>query len=316
MWQIEEVIMKSYYRVTLGKGNAHAQECFAGNFIGVDFRIDQDLTGKLPDEWRDFNKEFVPIVQKRHPERGRISAGLACGALWKVSKGIQVGDIVLCPDGMGHFHVGEVAGDYYYQKGEVLPHRRRMKWLNKTISRSELQLSVRRAIGTQGTYRDITSQAEELENLFGGISAPKIIAKDETIEDPSEFALEKHLEEFLVQNWKQTEFGKEYNIFEEEGEIVGQQYPTDTGPIDILAVSKDRKTLLVVELKKGRASDVVVGQIMRYIGYVKDELAEKGQNVRGVIIALEDDQRVRRALSAASNIEFYRYQVSFKLVKA
>ena len=73
--------------------------------------------------------------------------------------------------------------------------------------------------------------------------------------------------------------------------------------------------MLVVELKKGRASDVVVGQIQRYMGYVLEELAEENQNVRGVIIALEDDLRLRRALKVTSNIEFYRYQVSFKLFK-
>jgi hypothetical protein len=68
-----------------------------------------------------------------------------------------------------------------------------------------------------------------------------------------------------VKNWVQTGLGKEFDIYEEEGEPVGQQYITDTGPLDILAVSKDKKRLLVVELKKGRASDVVVGQILRYI---------------------------------------------------
>ena len=91
---------------------------------------------------------------------------------------------------------------------------------------------------------------------------------------------------------------------------------TDTGPLDILAVSKDRKTLLVVELKKGRASDAVVGQSLRYMGYVQDELAEENQTVRGIIIALEDDQRIRRALKMAPSVEFYRYEISFKLVKA
>ena len=113
-----------------------------------------------------------------------------------------------------------------------------------------------------------------------------------------------------------TDLSKEYNIYEEEGEVVGQQYPTDTGPIDILAISKDKKRLLVVELKKGRASDVVVGQILRYMGYAQEELAEEGQTVKGVIIALEDDQRIRRALAVVPSIDFYRYQVSFKLVKA
>ncbi|WP_228262994.1 hypothetical protein [Acinetobacter junii] len=52
------------------------------------------------------------------------------------------------------------------------------------------------------------------------------------------------------------------------------------------------------------------------MGYVKDELAEADQKVKGVIIALEDDLRIRRALSVAQNIEFYRYQLSFKLNKS
>ncbi len=52
------------------------------------------------------------------------------------------------------------------------------------------------------------------------------------------------------------------------------------------------------------------------MGFVKDELAEANQNVRGLIIAQDDDQRIRRALSMVPNIEFYRYQVSFKLMKA
>lgn len=122
------------------------------------------------------------------------------------------------------------------------------------------------------------------------------------------------LEDFLVANWAQTELANAWDIFEEEGEVRGQQYPTDTGPIDILAISKDKKRLLVVELKKGRASDAVVGQVQRYMGYVKEELAEGDQSVEGVIIALEDDVRIRRALAVAPGIRFYRYQVSFKLL--
>jgi restriction system protein len=51
------------------------------------------------------------------------------------------------------------------------------------------------------------------------------------------------------------------------------------------------------------------------MGYVKEELLERGQSVQGMIIALEDDSRIRRALGMASNVAFYRYQVTFKLVK-
>lgn len=161
----------------------------------------------------------------------------------------------------------------------------------------------------------MSSYSEEIENLIGGNKPPTILSTDSTVEDPSVFALEKHLEDFLVQNWNNTELGNNYEIFSEDGELVGQQYQTDTGPIDILAISKDKKTLLVVELKKGRVSDSVVGQIQRYMGYVKDELAESNQLVKGIIIGLEDDNKIKRALSVTQNIDFYRYQVSFKLFK-
>ena len=140
-----------------------------------------------------------------------------------------------------------------------------------------------------------------------------IVYTDKTIEDPTEFALEKHLEDFLVKNWKSTSLGKEYDIYELDGVSVGQQFPSDTGPLDILAISKDRNTFLVVELKKGRVSDNVVGQIQRYMGYVKEDLAEPHQEVKGIIIGSEDDIRIRRALSVTTNIEFYKYKVNFKL---
>ena len=88
-----------------------------------------------------------------------------------------------------------------------------------------------------------------------------------------------------------------------------------TYPNDAYNFSKDKKVLLVIELKKGRTSDVVVGQIQRYMGYVKDEVLERGQKVKGLIIGLEPDVRLKRALSVCSDIEFCRYKIDFKLIK-
>lgn len=51
------------------------------------------------------------------------------------------------------------------------------------------------------------------------------------------------------------------------------------------------------------------------MGWVKEQLVEEGQSVAGAIIALEDDPRIRRALSMVPNVDFYRYQISFKLLK-
>ena len=303
--------MKNYYRVMLGRGSTHAKECFAGNFIGADFGIAEDLSGKLPEEWRAFNKQFIPVYLAVHPEKTKISAGLACGALWTIAKGIKKGEIVLCPDGEGAYRIGEVAGDYQYAQGQILPHRRSVQWMDLYIERAAMSDALRHSAGSIGTVSELSKHREEIEKLIVGDRASTIISTDPDVEDPAAFALEEHLEDFLVQNWVNTELGKEYDIFEEDGEKVGQQYPTDTGPIDILAIRKDKKELLVLELKKGRASDVVVGQALRYMGYVIQELAEGSQAVKGVIIALEDDQRIRRALAAVPNVTFYRYQISF-----
>ncbi len=307
--------MKNYYRIMLGRKSSHADEAHKGNFVAAGFIKDKDLTRHLPDNWRDFNKEFIPLFLDQNPEKTKISAGLACGMLWTVAKGVLVGDIVLCPDGKGSYYAGEVTGEYEYHKGETLPHRRSVRWFTRAISRDEMSEPLKNSAGSIGTVSNITKYAEEIEALISGSLPASIISTDATIEDPSEFALEKHLEDFLVQNWHGTELGKRFDIYEEDGEKVGQQYPSDTGPIDILAISKDKKEIAVIELKKGRASDVVVGQVQRYMGYVKEELAEDNQSVRGIIIAFENDVKINRALSVAPNIEFYTYKIHFKLEK-
>lgn len=185
----------------------------------------------------------------------------------------------------------------------------------QTIDRADMSDALKNSTGSIGTVSNITQYAAELESLFSAAAAPTLVSTDATVEDPIAFALEKHLEHFLVQNWAMTELGRDYDIFEEDGEKVGQQYPSDTGPMDILAIKKDKSELLVVELKKGRASDAVVGQVLRYMGFVAQDLAEPNQTVRGVIIAQEDDPRIRRALAVTPNVSFYRYQVSFKLLR-
>jgi len=307
--------MKNYYRIILGTKSKFADECFKDNYIGVGFLSKIDFTHHLPNNWRDFNQQFIPEYLKENTDKKKVTAGLACATVWTLAKGILKGDIVLSPNGKGSYMVGEVLDDYSFHPNTPLCHRRTVKWYPNFIERSSMSQPLQNTTGSIATYCTITKYAEELERLIAGNRPPTIISTDSTVEDPSNFALEKHLEDFLVENWKQSELGKDFDIYEEEGELVGQQYPSDTGPIDILAISKDKKTLLVVELKKGRASDNVVGQIQRYMGYVKEELAEENQLVKGVIIALDDDLRIKRALSVTSNIDFYRYEISFKLKK-
>ena len=98
----------------LGKGGLYADTCLKENYIGADFKIRQDLSGKFPEEWRLFNKEFIPIYLEENPEKGKIAAGLSCGMLWTICKGLKIGDIVLCPNGNGEYYVGTISGNYFY----------------------------------------------------------------------------------------------------------------------------------------------------------------------------------------------------------
>jgi len=311
--------MKGYYRIMLGRKSCHAGECFRDGFIGADFGIREDLNGRLPEQWKPFNKEYIPIFLRNNPGKTRVAAGLACAALWTISKEIQIGDTILSPDGQGSYRVGRVAGDYTYSVSGNLPHRRKIDWADQSILRSSMSDDLKHSCGAIGTVSTVSRYADEIESLIQGrpkFSEQACAGEVLALEEARTFAMEKHLEEFLVHNWKQTELGAEYEIYTDEDGNLGQQFPSDTGPIDILALSKDKKKLLVVELKKGRASDAVVGQVARYMGYVREELAEEGQVVEGLIIALDDDLRIRRAISSIPAVRFCRYQVSFKLLQS
>lgn len=216
--------MTAYYKIRLGKGAKHAKECLASNFIGVDYRIHQDLSGQLPTNWSDFNEKFIPIYLANNPGKGKVAAGLACGMIWTVAKGIAVGDTVLCPDSTGQCHVGEITSGYVYHPGPTLPHRRPVRWYDRPIEPTEMSATLQASIRSIGTVANISKHSEEIQRLLYRLAAPNLTINDETIEDPSIFAMEKHLEEFLVANWAQTELGDDYDIYTEDGDLMGQQF--------------------------------------------------------------------------------------------
>lgn len=130
----------------------------------------------------------------------------------------------------------------------------------------------------------------------------------------AEFALESHLEEFMDRNWHHINFGrklKRYRIDEQSG----RQFPAGQWSIDFLCVDEDRKCLVVVELKKGQTSDATVGQVLRYISWVRENIAEKRQAVEGIIIAREFDQALHYALKEQPHISVLTYRVDFTLQK-
>jgi len=164
----------------------------------------------------------------------------------------------------------------------------------------------------------------QINGVFGqlaDIDSEMRVAEDEEvaqiegydIESWQDFGLESHLEDFLVENWEKTPLGKRYSLLEEDGDMVGQQYTTNIGRIDLLAKEKKTGDWVVIELKKGRPASSVVGQLTTYMGWVKDNLARGKEEVKGVIIAGEADEKLEYAVRMIPSVEFFTYSIKFDL---
>ena len=131
-------------------------------------------------------------------------------------------------------------------------------------------------------------------------------------DNQAEFVLERYLEEFIVSNFEAV-FRSQLFLFVGEDNRTGQQYPTDVGVIDILAKDVSSNTYVVIELKKGKSSDVVIGQTLRYMGWVREHLSSADDPVRGLIICSGADEKLDYALSMIPNIDVKFYKVNFQL---
>ena len=154
---------------------------------------------------------------------------------------------------------------------------------------------------------------QELESLIQFYKAcMDIDVSDETsVISTGLFYMEQQLEDFIIRNWDETEFGKKYDLIYEEGELKSQQFPTDIGRIDILARDKSDGSYVVIELKRNQTSDDTVGQATRYMGWIQDNLGD--DNVKGIIVAGKYDKKLYYAQKMLTNIEVFLYEVNFQL---
>ena len=125
---------------------------------------------------------------------------------------------------------------------------------------------------------------------------------------------EADLEEWLVENWGSVNFGRPLKLYEEDGEPAGQQYDTKAvGRIDLLCEDTISGALVVIELKRGRRqSDAVLGQLARYMGWVKEHMAN-GRSVEGIILTPGHDERLRYAVKAVPGASVMRYETRFEV---
>jgi len=191
--------------------------------------------------------------------------------------------------------------------------------LSRGASFSEKYIKVNNVLNNLATENEMS--LFQLDNVWWEVTGGRKQSPEEEEEETEElmtgFGLEPHLRRFLVDNWDNTPLGNDYEILTEDGEIIGEEYRTsDAGIIDILAKEKNTGKWVVIELKKGKTSDAVVGQILRYIGWVEENKIEADEGVKGIIIVKEIDRKMKYALSplvGSLDISCFEYHIHFSL---
>lgn len=167
-------------------------------------------------------------------------------------------------------------------------------------------------------YLNLKSQNEAF--LRGEGPDEDLLDDEQNVEDigtPSDadlaaFAMEGQLRDFIIENISRIPVaGRLLGMYRDADGRDGREYPTDVGRIDILATD-DAGNFFVFELKLDRGPDRALGQLARYMGWIKIHLA-KDRDVRGVVVARAIDEKLRYAACVMPNVELLEYEVEFRL---
>lgn len=149
-----------------------------------------------------------------------------------------------------------------------------------------------------------------LADGVGENSTSVVEAVEATADAYGMFALEAHLRDYLAKNLPKLPGHDMPLTLYRADDRDGVEFQTDVGPIDILATGNG--DFYVFELKLGRGPDAALGQILRYMGWVKGHLAGE-KNVFGVIVASDIGQKLRYAATQVPNVRLMEYDLKVDL---
>jgi len=157
--------------------------------------------------------------------------------------------------------------------------------------------------------------SEVIENNFGKL--PPIIEEERKFVTDSltlDFAEEKVMQKFLVARWDDIPEFRERNLQIFRGADIGVEYNTETaGRIDILAEDKNHRNFTVIELKRGLGGERHLGQLLRYMGWVRTKISE-GKNVFGLLIASKFKESIQYAIQELQTVSLMEYELQFRLL--
>jgi hypothetical protein len=130
-----------------------------------------------------------------------------------------------------------------------------------------------------------------------------------------EMITERALEEHLELHWGDTPFarsGVELASREKHG-WPGRQVFTPVNAIDLLGYEARARRWWVLELKRNRSADVVVGQVSRYLGWIAEERRGHRESAVGAIIVRRADPKLRYAVRANDRLSLWEFDEQLAL---
>ena len=234
-------------------------------------------------------------------------------------------------EALNHFEIAIIDGNDgrypYWNKFRTLKRLKRTQeavlFMEQCISSKKLPESYRKeidAIGKKMTKNGLSPnkalhKATE-ENTSDSPSRNEdpifLTESPRRVSTTSAMTTEKRLEEDIEARilCGQAVFSRRLKMYDKDQ--YGRQYAiADVGRIDLLAIDVDNGDMVVIELKRDQSDDETVGQISRYMGWVKKKLVTDEQKVHGIICVNLASEKLKLSASMVPNLEVFEYEVRF-----
>jgi hypothetical protein len=164
-------------------------------------------------------------------------------------------------------------------------------------------------VGERNRRRYLRIKAQYVAFLEGRGPEPDAADTDETQSEANalQFAVEAHLRDFLAKNLGLIEPGlRLYSSPEHDG----IEFPVDNGRIDLLAIDRDGK-FVVIELKLSQGRNKALGQLLYYMGWVDQHLGHSP--CRGFIIGSDVADELAVAVARVPGVSLAKYRMNFAI---
>lgn len=164
-------------------------------------------------------------------------------------------------------------------------------WMWRTLRRSEFS----RLIAVSGALRiDLTeAKRKELDERDAAKTNGQARPMRKTPLRRHHASILRSMDEKSVENW----LAGHPQALESGLRVIGRQYSTDVGIIDLLCMDRSRN-YVVVEIKRPAANDrEIIGQITSYMGWIHRNMPN-ARSVRGIVVVGSRNERLECSLAS------------------